>query len=326
MYPEAASISLENPAKCPFCSSNCYYRDQRPQASPCICPVCGKFGLGGTSDLFLCGLSDEERTRVYRISFALRTVSQRALGKPDSSYFPVYSNEDLQKMLDKPELSVQGKLTLLLKYLGRITEHPGQTAEFDLNHDYSVVCAKNSEEAKFYFDSLAEQGLVHQQQPFTGHYNPRFKVSASGWTELNRIEQSGSESSSAFIAMSFHPDRNLFEKAISTAIKAAGYLPVRVDKIEHVNHIDDEIIARIRGSKFLVSDFTGQRNGVYFEAGFMLGLGRPVIWLCEKEDLKNVHFDTRQYNTIDYKDADDLQTRLQFRIEAILGKGPHKEN
>jgi hypothetical protein len=57
-----------------------------------------------------------------------------------------------------------------------------------------------------------------------------------------------------------------------------------------------------------------------------LGLGRPVIWLCEKEDLKNVHFDTRQYNTIDYKDADDLQTRLQFRIEAILGKGPHKEN
>ena len=151
-------------------------------------------------------------------------------------------------------------------------------------------------------------------------------MTANGWKELNRIEQLGSESSNAFIAMSFHPDRDPFEKAISAAVRAAGYLPVRVDKIEHVNHIDDEIIARIRGSKFLVSDFTGQRNGVYFEAGFMLGLGRPLIWLCEKEDLKNVHFDTRQYNTIDYKDADDLQTRLQFRIEAILGKGPHNEN
>jgi hypothetical protein len=37
-----------------------------------------------------------------------------------------------------------------------------------------------------------------------------------------------------------------------------------------------------------------------------------------------VHFDTRQYNTIDYADTDDLRTRLQYRIEAILGKGPYK--
>jgi nucleoside 2-deoxyribosyltransferase len=76
----------------------------------------------------------------------------------------------------------------------------------------------------------------------------------------------------------------------------------------------------------LVADFSGQRNGVYFEAGFMLGLGRPVIWVCEETDLKNIHFDTRQYNTIVYTGADDLRTRLQFRIEANLGKGPHSDN
>ena len=55
----------------------------------------------------------------------------------------------------------------------------------------------------------------------------------------------------------------------------------------------------------------------------MLGLGRPVIWVCEKTQMKDVHFDTRQYNTIDYANADDLRTRLQTRIEANLGKGPH---
>ena len=142
---------------------------------------------------------------------------------------------------------------------------------------------------------------------------------------LIRIEQSGSESSNAFIAMAFSSDRNPFKEAIKTAVTNAGYIPIRIDEIEHVNKIDDEIIARIRSSKFLISDFTSQRNGVYFEAGFMLGLGRPVIWVCDREDLENVHFDTRQYNTIDYTDADDLQKRLQFRIEAILGKGPHAE-
>jgi nucleoside 2-deoxyribosyltransferase len=275
------------------------------------------------SDLFLRSLPDEQGAKVYRISFALRATSERAAGKRDDSYFPVYSNEDLQKMLDEPEPSVQDKLALLMKHLGRITQHPGQVNEFDSASDYSVVCARNYQEANFYFDSLVEQGLLARERPHTGQAVPRYKVTASGWKELHRIEQLGSESSNAFVAMSFHPDRDPFEKAISAAVRAAGYLPVRVDQIEHVNHIDDEIIARIRSSKFLISDFTLQRNGVYFEAGFMLGLGRPVIWLCEKGDLKNVHFDTRQYNTIDYKNADDLRTRLQFRIEAILGKGPH---
>jgi nucleoside 2-deoxyribosyltransferase len=278
------------------------------------------------SAAYLGGLSDSDRAKIYKISFALRSVSEGALGKRDNSLFPIYSLDDFQKMLQEPEPPVQEKLTLLMKHLGRVTEYPGQANEFDSANDYSVVCAKNAEEANFYFDSLVGQGLATREQSYVGHPTPRFKVTADGWKELNRIEQLGSESSNAFIAMWFHTDRDPFEKAISAAVKAAGYLPVRVDKIEHVNHIDDEIIARIRGSKFLISDFTRQRNGVYFEAGFMLGLGRPVIWLCEKEDLKNVAFDTRQYNTIDYKDAEDLRTRLQFRIEALLGKGPHKEN
>jgi hypothetical protein len=55
----------------------------------------------------------------------------------------------------------------------------------------------------------------------------------------------------------------------------------------------------------------------------MLGLGRPVIWLCDKSDRENVHFDTRQFNTIEYTNAEDLMKQLQIRIEAVLGKGPN---
>ena len=35
----------------------------------------------------------------------------------------------------------------------------------------------------------------------------------------------------------------------------------------------DRIIAQIRASKFVVADFTRNRGGVYYEAGFALGLG-----------------------------------------------------
>jgi nucleoside 2-deoxyribosyltransferase len=97
---------------------------------------------------------------------------------------------------------------------------------------------------------------------------------------------------------------------------------MRVDKKEHANKIDDEIIAEIRRSAFLVADFTGHRGGVYFEAGFAMGLGLPVIWMCRRDDVKNLHFDIRQYNCIDWSDPEELAVRLQQRIEATLGCGP----
>lgn len=68
--------------------------------------------------------------------------------------------------------------------------------------------------------------------------------------------------------------------------------------------------------------FTGQKPGVYYEAGFMHGLGRKVIWLVEKQELDKVHFDVRQYNFIVYDAAPDAKLRLYHRIMAVEGKGP----
>jgi nucleoside 2-deoxyribosyltransferase len=326
MYSEAARMDIGKTLFCPVCRSNCIRNEGlRLGMVLCICRICGRFTLDSKSAFYLDQLSATGDNRIYKVSFALRAIAERAHGKLDDSQFPAYSVEEINEMLGRVDPSVQEKLVLLLKYLGRLTDYPGQVNEFDSATDYAVIGASNAHEASFHFTSLAEQGLTSIEPAFTSRQNPRFTVTAKGWQELNRIEQLGSESSNAFIAMSFRPERDPYEKAISSAVRAAGYRPVRVDQIEHVNNIDDEIIARIRSSKFLISDFTLQSPGVYFEAGFMLGLGRPVFWLCEKKDIKNVHFDTRQYNTIDYIDGDDLRTRLQFRIEAILGKGPHAE-
>lgn len=113
-------------------------------------------------------------------------------------------------------------------------------------------------------------------------------------------------------------------KAIDVGIRAAGYAALRIDQKEHNNKIDDEIVAGIRRSRFLVADFTGHRGGVYFEAGLAAGIGLPVIWLCRKDELEKTHFDTRQYNFIVWE-ADklpELSVTLQNRIEATIGRGP----
>jgi hypothetical protein len=93
-----------------------------------------------------------------------------------------------------------------------------------------------------------------------------------------------------------------------------------------VNKIDDEIIAEIRRSRFVVADFTSEpekpRGGVYFEAGFAQGLNTPVIWTCREDMLGSVHFDTRQFNHIAWTSPQDLRAKLKNRIGAVLGQGP----
>jgi nucleoside 2-deoxyribosyltransferase len=114
----------------------------------------------------------------------------------------------------------------------------------------------------------------------------------------------------------------VYEEGIEPAIRLAGFAPMLISNKEHANKIDDEIIAEIRRSAFLVADFTGHRQNVYFETGFAIGLARQVVWTCRKDEIKDLHFDIRQYNCIDWENAAELARRLQLRIEAMFGRGP----
>ena len=118
----------------------------------------------------------------------------------------------------------------------------------------------------------------------------------------------------------------VYEMGIDPAVRHAGYSPVRIDRKEHANKIDDEIIAEIRRARFVVADFThgkeGVRGGVYYEAGFAQGLDIPVIFSCREDMIKELHFDTRQYNHIAWNDPEELRDRLLKRITALLGDGP----
>lgn len=116
-----------------------------------------------------------------------------------------------------------------------------------------------------------------------------------------------------------------WREAIQGAIAAAGYDPVRLDESQYTGKVDDEILAAIRRCKFVVADLTGERGGVYFEAGFALGLHKIVFWTVRESDLDKVHFDNRQYNFIVWKpdSLPEFKRKLHLRIEAVMGHGPH---
>jgi len=153
----------------------------------------------------------------------------------------------------------------------------------------------------------------------------QISISPKGHAQIEQLRQGGSESAVGFCAMWFDPNLTpVWTDAISPAITDAGYEAKRIDNVEHNNKIDDQIVAAIRGSRCIVADFTGNRGGVYFEAGFAAGLSIPVVWTVREGDLSAIHFDNRQYNFIQWSISDlpAFRKRLQNRIEATIGKGP----
>ena len=155
------------------------------------------------------------------------------------------------------------------------------------------------------------------------------KVTVEGHTRIAE-QATNVDSSQAFVAMWFHNSMTkAYDDGFRPAIEQARYNPLRIDRKEHINKIDDEIIAEIRRSRFLVADFTqgsdGARGGVYYEAGFAHALGLPVIFTCHKRALNDLHFDTDHYNHIVWTDENGLREKLKNRILAVIGEGPETQ-
>ena len=162
-----------------------------------------------------------------------------------------------------------------------------------------------------------EMGLLVSQN------NNEYQVSPKGLLYLEG--RSDEVSSIGFCAMWFSKEVTpLWTQVIEPTIRSSGYEPMRIDSKQHNGKIDDEIMASIRSARFVVADFTGNRGGVYYEAGFAHGLGLSVIFMCREGD--ELHFDVRQYNCIFWKPDEllEAQERVKNRILATLGQGPLK--
>ena len=187
-----------------------------------------------------------------------------------------------------------------------------------------------SQELDWLVSAVVESGWIEK-------HNSHIRLTPAGMKRLEELETKAVNSEQAFVVMWFDESVNeAYEKGIEPAIKDSGYRPLRIDKKEFNDKIDDEIIAEIRRSRFVVCDFTCgliahkdeqiaiSRGGVYYEAGFAQGLGIQVIWTCHADLIKHVHFDTRQFNHITWNTPEELRKKLRNRIGAVIGDGPLK--
>ena len=254
---------------------------------------------------------------------------------------PVINSDVLHSLERLPDLSISERRDRLLHLLNHNIKKIGdafivgmtvsEQRQKHINELLAWTGSIQESEVWYLVNACVEAGLVENNAS-------KFLLTPKGYDYLAEIGTRRTSSDQAFVAMWFNDSMNdAYEKGFEPAISDAGYKPFRIDRKEHINKIDDEIVAEIRRSRFLVADFTARlltvedtavyeaRGGVYFEAGFAYGLNIPVIWTCRTDVANHIHFDTRQFNHILWSDPQSLRGKLYHRIGAVIGDGPLKQ-
>ncbi len=305
--------TAENEAElgqCPLCKNEVSVRTFFPEGDGRFtmfqCERCGEFGADKQCILAL---------RDSRPDANLSGVA-RQMAEAGETLRLTYTNLGEARKL--APATIADKARRLLNVLAGKSQFPGQSVDIVRQRDYPLVFGKNDEELEFFLDHLESLDWLKKDADSAGI---SCTVTPRGWTEFETSKAANIESEKAFVAMWFDPAMNdAYEQGIRPAIEEdAGFKSIRVDAVEHTGKIDDRIIAEIRESRFLVADFTGHRGGVYFEAGYAMGMGLPVIWACKSADIASAHFDTRQYNHIVWNEPGELRDKLALRIRATVG-------
>jgi hypothetical protein len=275
-----------------------------------VCPQCGRYQIVGLQTI-----ADS-----YQWSTELRCGLSCAARQASEAGQPLRITGARAADLAEPHLNprVTDNQERLLREIAKRSRRPPQGARFSPGTDFTLIDCFSPDEFSWYVEWLKINQLVFLTG--AGPAAIQLTLSMEGWKLVQPASRPGGIPGRCFVAMWFDDSMNdVFELGISKAVTDCGFpAPIRIDRKEHNNQITDEIIAAIRDAQFVIADFTGNRGGVYYEAGFARGLGRPVIHCCRESDFDERHFDTRLINHIKWSATTDLRQKLASRIKATI--------
>ncbi|WP_374344340.1 hypothetical protein [Phenylobacterium sp.] len=257
-------------------------------------------------------------------------VDQRRAGES----VPLIGEDVARAAKDQPPLNFSERRRRLFLGLAAMNYMPGQILSASFYEDASwpellsawTECSEDGEIGSL-MDLLADDGLLTAE--------PNRRLTGRGVERMEAVVTGGADTRQAFVAMWFGEEMDeAWRLGFAPGVRDAGYKPLRIDGKEHNNKIDDEIVAEIKRSRFLIADFTcggvevdgkfepNPRGGVYYEAGLAHGLGMEVIFTCRADRMDYAHFDTRQFAHIVWREPTDLRAALYNRIAATLKEAP----
>jgi len=269
------------------------------------CKTCGKYQITGSLLASRFPLPESER---YRMSFWCKRRQLEGREPP-----PLSTHTIAGVVAQLPNPATHEKLDVLLMSLTLRNPTAGELFQLDHWRERSLACAREESELRYFLECLRDRGDILMGD--RGNM-----ITGQGWERAARLAAQPQTSKTAFVGMRFSDDMlAVWKMAFNPAITRAGFEPRLANDPAHNEQIDARIVAEIKQCRFLVADVTWGRTGVYFEAGYALGMGRPVIWTCRSDrKSQDMHFDTRQYNHILWESAADLSEQLYYRIIATI--------
>jgi hypothetical protein len=176
-------------------------------------------------------------------------------------------------------------------------------------------------------ESMRAQGLVAGDLSYQG-VSGDFSLTYRGLERLEQLERAAPSGYNAFMAMKFGDAAldNLVDAHFRPAVRDTGFQLLRLDDKPAAGLIDARLRNEIRNCRFLIADLSHSNAGSYWEAGYAEGLGKPVIYTCEKSvfdgktGFERPHFDTNHHLTIIWQPdnpqlaADQLKETIKFTI------------
>lgn len=337
--------------KCPVCGTEATVsRDFDRVLVRYGCPVCGRYELG------VCGFQeelDENHLASYLLyhkfdgdfEYRYHTV----LNKDDCDKYreefdngkgsrgrPVHMDADMIENWYPKTFSE--RVDCILLFLNSRIKHIGHWVTLNYQESLSALFVDRKEldesssyggvrewidrdpnhcrhERRYMLDYLKKCSYIEYTNKTDDGDCVTISLTPEGYARVDMLQKNTGYGRNVFVAMQFS-DTKLLREAIRTGIHNAGYIAKYIDEIPHNGFISPEILKRIRDSKFVVVDLTHNNNGAYFEEGYAMGLGKPVIQLCKKDT--TLHFDIAQKNTIIWETEDDIPERLANRIKATI--------
>ena len=149
-----------------------------------------------------------------------------------------------------------------------------------------------------------------------------------GLERLEQLERTAPSGYNAFMAMQFNDDvlDRLVDEYLRPAVEETGFKLIRLDDRPEAGLIDARLRNEIRNCRFLIADLSHANAGSYWEAGYAEGLGKPVIYTCEKSvfdgkaRIARPHFDTNHHLTVvwDESDREKAADRLKETIRYTI--------
>lgn len=339
---------MQKTVECPVCGVETEaYPDHGRMVVFYNCPVCGRYEYSPYDKLNLNHLAsyllyhrflpnnyteyryhtglNKETCDKYRQAFDAGDCSN---GRPVhmdadliSNWFPKTFSERIDNILlyiaqQTPhvgqEITIGWHELLSMLFVDRfdVTAAPYSTGGLQQEKRDDDVC---DHEAQYMLRYLETEGLIEWN---LADDSADITLTPKGYARVEAIQKNTANGRNVLVAMKFGTDTIPLREAIRKGVSDAGYIAIFIDEVQHNDFITPELLKHIRDSKFVVVDLTHQNNGAYFEEGYAMGLGKPVIQLCNKDT--QLHFDIAQKNTIMWENEDDIPDRLSNRIKATI--------